>query len=115
MLLAQGFECRKDIRIELEAAEGVEVTRNGAGVAGNIEVSERLTERQGAYFLVRPIGLPIMGDVSFLPIFPEGTDIDVRSATLAEDGAKSVVGALPHVDEGTENVERKKHGARSWG
>src|ERR1700722_19645877 len=97
-------------------AERVEIAGNRACVAENVEVGERLAERQRADFLVGPIGLPIMGNVSFFPIFPERTHVDVRSAIFAEDGAKGIVGALPHIDEGAENVERKKHGwcVRSW-
>src|ERR1700722_15270273 len=94
-------------------AERVEIAGNRACVAENVEVGERLAERQRADFLVGPIGLPIMGNVSFLPIFPERAHVDVRSAIFAEDRAKAIVRTVPYADEGAENVERKQHGQNS--
>src|SRR5579863_8566711 len=106
---AQSFERRKHVRIEVETAERVEVAGNRARIPRHVEMSKGLSKRQCADFLVRPIRLPVMGDVSFFPIFPEGTHVDVGSAAVAENRAKGIIRALPYVDERAKDVEGKKH------
>src|SRR5580700_8374191 len=47
-----------------------------------------------------------MGDVPFLPMFPERPDVEMRRAGIAQDLLKGAVGTVAYADQRTEDVER---------
>src|SRR6516225_11196149 len=74
---AQRVESRKNIGIELKAAEGVEVATDQARISSNAEMCKRLAQRQFADLFIRAIRLPVMCDISFFPVLPKLLDMDI--------------------------------------
>ena len=69
-------------------------------------MSERFGKREFTNLPIRAVGIPIVRDVSMLPMFPERLDVNMTRAGVGQDTFEGTVGAVAHADQRTENVER---------
>ena len=76
-----------------------------ARLTGQAKMRKRLLEREFTYPAVGPVRLPIVGDITVLPVLPERLNVDAVRTDIIKNAFECAILTLANADQRAKHVE----------